>query len=71
MSEFSYRRSGTTGCEIIGPDGLVIAWTVDTASAALIVGLLNQVEGNGLRPAPWHQHNGGTGQADASDSRMG
>ena len=44
MSEFSYRRSGTNGCEIIDPDGLVIAWTVDPAWAGVIVGLLNWTE---------------------------
>jgi hypothetical protein len=66
MSEYSYRRSGSTGCEIIDPDGLVIAWTVDAAWAALIVELLNWAEGNGLRPAPCHQHDGGTWQAEAS-----
>jgi len=58
MSEYSYRRCGTTGCEINDPDGLVIAWTVDPAWAALIVGFLNRAEGNGLRPAPWHHHDG-------------
>ena len=32
MSDYSYRRSGTNGCEIIDPNGLVIAWTVDRRS---------------------------------------
>jgi len=34
---FSFRKSGTTGCEIIDADGSVIAWTVDVAWAGLIV----------------------------------
>jgi hypothetical protein len=42
---FSYRRSGTAGCEIINPDGQVFAWAVDECWAVLIVALLNQKEG--------------------------
>jgi hypothetical protein len=41
---FTFSRVGTRGCEIVGPEG-VIAWTVDAAWAAIIVGLLNRVEG--------------------------
>ena len=37
---FSFRQVATAGCEIVGPDG-VIAWTVDSVWAALIVKLLN------------------------------
>jgi hypothetical protein len=37
---FTFRQVGTTGCEIVGPDG-VIAWTVDSAWAVLVVALLN------------------------------
>ena len=40
---FTFRLVGTVGCEIVGPDG-VIAWTVDAAWAAVIVGLLNGAE---------------------------
>ena len=40
---FVFRQVGTTGCEIVGPDG-VIAWTVDAVCAAVIVGLLNHAE---------------------------
>jgi hypothetical protein len=39
---FAYRRSGTTGHEILDPNGLVIAWTVDVGWAGIIVGLLNK-----------------------------
>ena len=57
MSEFIFRRSGTCGCEIIDAVGRVFAWTVDPASAALIVAALN---GAFLpRPAPCQQY--GTG----------
>ena len=41
MTDFTFRKSGTCGCELLGPDGLVVAWTVDVGWAALIVGLLN------------------------------
>jgi hypothetical protein len=45
---FASRRIGITGHEILGPDGRVIAWTVDADWAALIVALLNRVETDGL-----------------------
>jgi hypothetical protein len=64
MSEYSYRRSGTCGCEIIDADGTVVAWTVDAAWAGLIVAALN---GACLpRPAPVHQVNGECGPVEAS-----
>jgi hypothetical protein len=40
---FTFRQVGTMGCEIVGPEG-VVAWTVDTVRAALIVTLLNGAE---------------------------
>lgn len=40
---FSFRLVGTMGCEILA-DGGVVAWTVDPAWAALIVGLLDGAE---------------------------
>jgi hypothetical protein len=39
---YTYRRSGTTGHEILDPKGSVIAWTVDVGWAGIIVGLLNR-----------------------------
>jgi hypothetical protein len=42
MSEFTYRRSGTCGCELLEPQGKVFAWTADVGWAGIIVGLLNQ-----------------------------
>jgi hypothetical protein len=45
---YMFRRVGTTGCEIVSPAGLVIAWTVDEATAAVIVGLLNRVNESGI-----------------------
>lgn len=41
MSNYTYRRSGTTGHEILDPNGTVIAWSVDAGWAGIIVGLLN------------------------------
>jgi hypothetical protein len=49
---YTYRQCGTTGHEILDPQGLVIAWTVDAGSAALIVALLNWVSYS--RPTPCH-----------------
>jgi hypothetical protein len=37
---FTFRKAGSAGCEIVGPDG-VVAWTVDSVWAARIVALLN------------------------------
>ena len=44
-SEYVARASGSVGCEILDPDGEVVAWTVDGWWGATIVGLLNGVEG--------------------------
>ena len=38
---FSYRRVGTTGCEIMD-HGIVIAWATNEAWAAVIMALLNE-----------------------------
>jgi len=38
---FVARRAGTTGCEIINPDGETAAGAVDEATAHAIVSLLN------------------------------
>jgi len=63
--DFTYRRCGTTGCEILAPDGSVVAWTADARWAALIVLLLN---GACLsRPARCHHGDGGSiGPVEAS-----
>jgi hypothetical protein len=47
-NEFAYRLVGSSGCEIVSPDGTVLAWTVDSATAAIIVALLNQADRKGL-----------------------
>jgi len=39
---FHARQIGTTGHEILDPDGQVIAWTVDAAWAAVLVALLTE-----------------------------
>jgi len=39
---FNARRVGTTGHEILDPDGQVIAWTVDSVWAAVLVALLTE-----------------------------
>jgi hypothetical protein len=43
-AEFTARRSGTTGCEILNHDGEIVAWTVDELWAAKIVAALNRGE---------------------------
>ena len=51
MDQFAYRRTGSTGCEILTPDGTVVAWTVDTTTAVIIVALLNRTGREGLGAA--------------------
>lgn len=41
-AEFTYRQSGTRGCEVLDGDGEVIAWTIDDYWAAVICRLLNK-----------------------------
>ncbi len=48
MNEYTFRLVGSKGCEIVGPDGNVIAWTVSEITATIIVALLNQAEREGL-----------------------
>ena len=38
---FAFRRVGSAGCEILNPNGIVIAWTADELWATWIVALLN------------------------------
>ena len=45
---FTSRRVGTTGHEILTPQGTVIGWAIDGTWAALIAVLLNRVEAEGL-----------------------
>ena len=42
--DFTARASGSVGCEILDPDGEVVAWTVDGWWAAVIVGLPDEAE---------------------------
>ncbi len=48
MNGFTFRLAGSTGCEILSPDGVVIAWTVNPVTAAVIVALLNRAGREGL-----------------------
>ncbi len=60
-TSFTFRLVGTMGCEIVGPEG-VVAWTVDPAWAAVIVGLLDRVEeGDLVLPAARHGDADGSG----------
>ena len=43
-AQFSHVPCGSSGREIRNQNGHVIAWTVDEAWAAVIVGLLNKAE---------------------------
>ena len=40
LNEFTFRRTGSTGCEILY-EGVVVAWTVDETWATLIVARMN------------------------------
>lgn len=66
---FTYRRSGTTGCEIIDAEGRVFAWAVDTGSAAAIVAALNWAFLP--RPARLHQSVAGAGPVEANHGHGG
>jgi hypothetical protein len=46
---YAYRLSGTNGCELLGPDG-VVAWTIESELAARIVKLLNEDRSAQCRP---------------------
>jgi hypothetical protein len=48
MNHFTFRLIGSMGCEILSPDGTVVAWTVDLTTAAVIVALLNRALREGL-----------------------
>ena len=61
---FTTRRVGTIGHEIRDPDGNVVAWAVDKPWAALIAGLLNRVEAEGL----WKKRVAPRPPADEEDS---
>jgi hypothetical protein len=61
--DYTARRSGTTGHEILNPDGEVICWTVDGGWAETIVGLLNRVGGHRTGTPPT------TPSSDAADIR--
>ncbi len=39
---FDYRRTATTGCELVNEDGDIFAWTVNEVWAAIIVRVLNE-----------------------------
>ena len=47
MNDFTFRQSGSRGCEILAPDGTVVAWTTNEIVAMVIVALLNRVERKG------------------------
>jgi hypothetical protein len=48
MGNFTANRVGTTGHEILDPEGNVVAWAVDEPWAAMIAALLNRVEAERL-----------------------
>ncbi len=41
LEAYSVRVAGIVGQEIIGPEGTVVGWTLDSALAHRITGLLN------------------------------
>ena len=53
VGPYSVRSSGNIGREIVGPSGMVIAWTVDPVLAILIAELLTADDEN-IRSARRH-----------------
>ena len=49
MDGYTVRASGSVGCEIMSPEGTVVAWA-NRYWAAGIVALLNDAQERGLRP---------------------
>jgi hypothetical protein len=45
---FTARHNGATGYEIVGPDGVVVAWATGPYWAMLIAALLNKTNEEGL-----------------------
>lgn len=43
-NDYTWRRVGTCGCEILGSDGIVVAWAADDLWAAIIVHVLNTAD---------------------------
>ncbi len=66
---FAARRYGSSGHEIVGPDG-VVAWTMDGYWAAVIVALLNGADDSeaSCRGMPPCQGNSGR-KADLPENR--
>jgi hypothetical protein len=42
MNNFTFRRVATNGCEVLDPNGVVVAWAVDELWAVLLVAALNR-----------------------------
>jgi len=40
-NEFTFRRIGSRGCEILDPSGAVVAWSVDELWAVVITARMN------------------------------
>jgi len=51
MTAFAARRVATAGHEIVGPDGLVVAWAVDGVWAEMVIAGLERLVGDGW-PVP-------------------
>lgn len=50
VEPYSVRTSGFVGQELIGPDGTVVAWTLDPVLAALIAKLLTESQEMFIQP---------------------
>ncbi len=64
IGEFCARASGTEGCEMLSPDGEIVAWTTDGWWAAVIVRLLNAAEERDLHLLRAVSDESATGKTD-------
>jgi hypothetical protein len=51
---FRSRRIGPAGHEILTPDGVVVAWTVDEFRAAIVAAGLKLIGGEGMHSSTSH-----------------
>ena len=65
---FSFRKSGMNGCEIVDADGRVFAWAIDPSSAAMIVAALTLLDVEALPPQSHLES--GTGATENSEHRL-
>ena len=51
-NDYSWRRTGTCGCELLDADGTIVAWSANESWAMTIVRLLNDTDLSHGLPGP-------------------